>query len=86
MPKLPGRNLAVVHVRRHNHSRLAPVALSQRRRKTKHEELDLPAVGRECVGEAPLTLQCRTTTLLGSEVSHVSIALQTAQILSRGGA
>lgn len=36
--------------------------------------------------QTTLTLQWRTTTLFGSEVSHVSMALQTAQILSRGGA
>lgn len=36
--------------------------------------------------QVALTLQWRTTTLRGSEVSQVSMALQTAQILSRGGA
>lgn len=36
--------------------------------------------------QAAQTLQWRTTTLLGSDVNQVSIALQIAQILSKGGA
>lgn len=52
--KLPSWNLAVVHVRRHNHPRLAPVPLSRHRTKSnmKREPFQLAKVREGCVGSS----------------------------------
>lgn len=86
--RLPSWYLAVVHVGSHDDPCLSFVSLEKHSSswlcKAFSSFLFL-STGSADADIGP-TLQWRTTTLWGSDVSHVSIALQTAQILSRGGA